>query len=339
MSATGDNGRMTDAVRERYDRFARVEAPGRSALYEAWARGVASDPVIQTVLARIPATRRQPPLVFAVTRMLGAPRADYAQWRAFVRAHEDEVVAECTARSLQTNEPLRLAPLLPVLTEIDGPIALLELGAAAGLCLYPDRYSYRFVDTMGMLRASVDPVDGPSAVVLTSEVRGRMPAVRMPEVVWRAGIDLAPLDAREPRDRAWLQGLVWPGETGREGRIIAASDIVAADPPLMIRGDAAEQVAEVAASAPQDATLVITTPGVLVHIPRPARRELIERVRALPARWITIDAPDLHEAWRPAVDAGTWHGSVVALDGRVRAAADPLGRWWEWRTPVRSAGA
>lgn len=335
----GDNGRMTDAVRERYDRFARDEAPGRSTLYEGWARGVASDRDVQAALARIPETRRQPPLVFAVTRMLGAPLAGYAQWRAFLLAHEDDVVAECAARSIQTNEPLRLAPLLPVLSEIDGPIALLELGASAGLCLYPDRYSYRFVDRAGEVRSVVDPTDGPSPVVLTSHVHGDVPPVRMPEVVWRAGIDLAPLDARDARDRAWLQGLVWPGETGREERITAALDIVAADPPLLVRGDAGEQVADVAVSAPRDATLVITTPGVLAHVPRAARQRLIERVRALPARWITIDAPDLHDAWHPPVDAGAWRGFVVALDGRVRAAADPLGRWWEWRAPETATGA
>ena len=322
---------MTDAVRERYERFARDEAPGRSDLYTEWARGAASDPEVRAILARIPENRRQPPLVFAVTRMLGAPLDGYPVWRAFVRANADAVVAECAARSVQTNEPLRLAPLLPVLSEIDGPIALLELGASAGLCLYPDRYSYRFVDEDGLLRASLDPSGGVSSVVLTSEVRGAvMPALRMPEVVWRAGIDLAPLDAGDPRDRAWLQGLVWPGETGREERIAAALDIAASDPPSIVKGDAS-QVAAVAASAPPDATLVITTPGVLAHIPRAQRLALIDRVRGLPARWITIDAPALHEAWTPPVDASTWPGFVVALDGDVRAAADPLGGWWEWR--------
>ncbi|WP_404475341.1 DUF2332 family protein [Microbacterium aerolatum] len=322
---------MTDAVRERYDRFATEEAPGRSAVYEDWARGVASDPAVQAVLARIPDTRRQPPLVFAVTRMLGAPLAGFAQWRAFVLAHADAVVEECSRRRVQTNEPLRLAPLLPVLSEIDGPIALLEIGASGGLCLYPDRYSYRFVEDDGMPRTRLDPEGGVSTVVLTSRVRGAMPQVRMPEIVWRAGIDLDPLDARDPRDRAWLQGLVWPGETGREERIAAALDIVAADPPMMVRGDAVEKVAGVAASAPRDATLVITTPGVLAHIPRAARAALIDAVRALPARWITIDAPGLHDAWQPPMDAATWSGFVVAFDGQVRAAADPLGRWWEWR--------
>ncbi|MGO1801606.1 MAG: DUF2332 family protein [Microbacteriaceae bacterium] len=326
---------MTDAVRERYERFARDEAPGRSALYEDWARGAAGAPDVRRVLARIPEPHRQPPLVFAVTRMLGAPLTAFANWRRFVLENADAVVEECAARSIQTNEPLRLAPLLPVLSEIDGPIALLELGASAGLCLYPDRYSYRFVDADGTPRAALDPVGGPSPVVLTSRVHGRMPELRMPEIVWRAGIDLAPLDARDRSDRSWLRTLVWPGETGREERITAALDIAAADPPLMVPGDAAGEVAALAASAPSDATLVISTPGVLAHIPRTARQALIERVRALPARWITIDAPRLHDAWHPPVDAGAWPGFVVALDGDVRAAADPLGGWWEWRAPAR----
>ncbi|MGM7679574.1 DUF2332 family protein [Microbacterium sp. A94] len=322
---------MTDAVRERYDRFARDEAPGRSALYEQWAAGVAGDAEVQAVLARIPETHRQPPLVFAVTRMLGVKLDGFDQWREFLLTHADEVVAECAARRVQTNEPLRLAPLLPVLSEIAGPIALLEIGASAGLCLYPDRYSYRFLDAAGHVQAALDPADGASEVILTSQVRGRMPAMRMPQIVWRAGIDLVPLDAREERDRAWLQALVWPGETGRQERIVAALDIVAADPPLLVAGDAVDEVAALAASAPAEATLVITTPGVLVHIPRQARQALIAQLQQLPARWITIDAPALHDAWNPAVDADDWPGFVVALDGQVRGAADPLGRWWEWR--------
>lgn len=323
---------MTDAVQQRYSRFAEHEAPGRSELYAEWASGVAADAGIRAVLARIPENRRQPPLVFAVTRMLGAELSDYAAWRAFVLAHSDEIVAECAARRLQTNEPLRLAPLLPVLSEIAGPLALLEIGASAGLCLYPDRYSYRFTDAEGDVRLALDPADGPSQVVLRSRVDGDLPAMRLPEVVWRVGVDLAPLDARDERDRRWLQGLVWPGERGREERVAAALDIAAQDPPHLVAGDALEQVEALAAEAPHDATLVITTPGVLVHIPREAREALVDRVRSLPARWVTIDPPALLDVWEPAVDADTWPGFVVALDGRVRASADPLGRSWEWRT-------
>ncbi|NJI60997.1 DUF2332 domain-containing protein [Microbacterium oxydans] len=322
---------MTDAVQERYARFARDEAPGRSALYAEWAAGVAGDEEVRRVLLRIPETRRQPPLVFAVTRLLGVPLESYARWRAFVLRNADEVVVECERRTLQTNEPLRLAALLPVLSEIEGPIALLEIGASAGLCLYPDRYSYRFTGEDGELRAALDPVDGVSTVVLESRVAGPLPALRMPEVVWRAGIDLAPLDAADERDRRWLRGLVWPGESGREGRIEAALDIAAGAPPLLVEGDASAHLDALASAAPPQATLVITTPGVLVHIPREARTALIARISRTDARWITIDPPAVTDAWEPPVDADRWPGFVVALDGRVRAAADPLGRWWEWR--------
>lgn len=325
---------MTDAVQQRYERFARDEAPGRSALYQEWAARIAADPELQRIIARVPENRRQPPLVFAVTRMLGARLDGYPSWRRFVQDHADAVVAECTARQLQTNEPLRLAALLPVLSEIEGPVALLEIGASAGLCLYPDRYSYRFLGEGGEVRVALDPASGPSDVMLRSRVTGPLPRMRMPDVVWRAGIDLAPLDARDERDRLWLQSLVWPGETGREERITAALDIAASDPPLLLAGDGRERIGELVAAAPADATLVITTPGVLVHIPRAERDALIASISALPARWITIDPPGLLDVWEPAVDAAGWPGFVVALDARVRAAADPLGGWWEWRAPL-----
>lgn len=327
---------MTDPVQLRYRRFADEEAPGRSDLYVDWAAGVADDPEVQRLLARIPESRRQPPLVFAVTRMLGVGLVGYDGWRQFVVARADEIVAECADRRLQTNEPLRLAPLLPVLSEIDGPIALLEVGASAGLCLYPDRYSYRVVGADGRLRVALDPAGGPSTVVLESRVDGDVPAMRIPDIAWRAGIDLAPLDARDDRDRRWLQGLVWPGEEGREQRVTAALDIAASDPPRLVAGDALDRIDALAAEAPRGTTLVITTPGVLVHIPRAARTALVERIRDLPARWVTIDPPALLDVWRPPVVADEWPGFVVALDGEVRAAADPLGRRWEWRAGIRA---
>lgn len=328
-----DNGGVTrsnDEVAERFDRFAREEAPGRSDLYAQWAAGVAADPVLQAVLARIPARHRQPPLVFAVTRMLGSGEPGFTAWRAWVLAHADAVVAECSARSLQTNEPLRCAALLPSLSRVPGPIALLEVGASAGLCLYPDRYSYRYTGAAGTLE--LDPPSGPSPVLLECAVRGeRMPEVALPEIVWRAGIDLQPLDPAAADTAAWLEGLVWPGETGRAQRVRAALAIAAADPPMLVAGDGVEILAEVAASAPAGATLVVQTPGVLAHIPWAGRERVIEAARAA-GRWLTIDAPGLHNGWDRPIDPEAWPGGfAVALDGRVDAAADPLGGWWSFR--------
>ena len=327
--------RMDDVsrVRERFARFADEEARGRSDVYEEWARGVADDEEIAAIFARIPAQHRQPPLVFAVTRLVGADVSDYASWAAFVRAEHAAIVAECTDRTLQTNEPLRCAVLLPALSRIDGPVALLELGASGGLCLFPDRYSYRYSGPSG--EAALDPEDGASPVVLESESRGAgLPPLRVPEVVWRAGIDLQPRDPRDPEDRAWLTGLVWPGETGRTERIDAAVGIAAAEPPLLVRGDVADLalVGEVAACAPADATLVVTTPGVLPYLPRAERETLIAGIRELDARWITLDQPSLHAAWTTSIDPAAWPGGfALALDGDVLAAADPLGSWLSWR--------
>jgi hypothetical protein len=319
-------------VAARYGRFARDEAPGRSDLYAEWAAGVAADATSSTgavtgILGRIPATHRQPPLVFAVTRLLGAPEGPYRDWAAWLVVHADAVVAGCSARSLQTNEPLRCAALLPALSGIEGPIALLEVGASAGLCLYPDRYSYRYRGG-----PDLDPADGASAVVLESAMHGG-PPLRMPDVVWRAGIDLEPLDAADADDRRFLTSLVWPGEEGRAARIEAALDLAAADPPLLVRGDATapDALATLAARAPAGATRVVTTPGVLPHIPRAGRERLREAIAGLDAAWISIDPPDLPLPGVPAVDAARWGGFVLRRDGVALAAVDPLGAFVEWR--------
>ncbi|MFG6475028.1 DUF2332 family protein [Microbacterium sp. P06] len=314
-------------IAARYQHFAEVEAPGRSDLYAQWAAGVAADPETRSILARIPDTHRQPPLVFAVTRFLGAPEGDYPAWARWLSANAETAVAECGARSIQTNEPLRCAALLPALSLIDGPIALLEVGASAGICLYPDRYSYRYATRDGVV--AIDPSDGVSPVVLESALDGD-PLVRLPEVVWRAGIDLHPRDARDPDDRRWITGLAWPGEGGRADRMAAALDVVAADPPLLVSGDAADLLPAVAALAPPDATLVVTTPGVLAHVPRRSRRALIDAARAA-GRWITIDAPALHDGWSSVPKP--WPGRfALALDGDIVASVDPLGATVEWRS-------
>ncbi|MEV7694829.1 DUF2332 domain-containing protein [Microbacterium sp. NPDC089189] len=323
---------MIEAVVARYARFAADEAPGRSALYASWAMTVCERPAVAEVLARIPDTHRQPPLVFAVTRLLGAPEEPGEAWGEWVLAHADPVVAESARRSIQTNEPLRCAALLPALSLIDGPVALLEVGASAGLCLYPDRYSYRYTTDDGT-EIRLDPADGPSGVVLDARWSGPVPALRIPEVVWRGGIDLEPLDAGRTDDRAWLTGLVWPGETGRGERIERALDIAAADPPILVRGDASTPgiLADLAARAPQDATLVVTTPGVLAHVPRARRAAVIDQARQA-GRWITLDAPALHDGWAGPGPAERWPAGrfALALDGRIIAAVDPLGASVEW---------
>lgn len=334
-----------DQVAERYERFALIEAPGRSALYAEWASGVATDASACDVIGRLPADRRQPPLVFALARLRGAPEVGgYAAFADWLVQHGAELAADASVRSLQTNEPQRCAVLLPALAAIEGPIALIELGASAGLCLLPDRYSYRYG---GAGSAALDPTDGPSSVVLTCELRGdrrpdlrmpelRTPELRMPEIVWRAGLDLRPLDPSDSDDRRFATALVWPGETGRAARIEAALDLAAAEHLRIDAGDATdpEALRRLADSAPPDAKVVVTTPGLLPHVPRAGRERLFDALAELRSdgvHWISLDPPALHQRWTTPVDATGWPGFVLSHDERILAAADPLGAWLEWR--------
>ncbi len=325
------------ATAARYERFAVHEAPGRSELYRSWATRIATEPELTAIIADIPAAHRQPPLVFAVMRVLGAPEQNDDPWSSWVSGHASLLVTECAARRVQTNEPLRCAALMPALAGIRAPIALVEIGASAGLCLYPDRYSYEYLTDDGSA-VRLDPTGGPSSVLLTSRWRGPVaPPTRLPEVVWRAGVDLAPLDPAAAHTRSWLTGLVWPGETGRAERVNRALDVAAADPPLLVQADAAsDAVSDLAAMAPTGTVVVVSTPGLLVYLPRAARTAVISRARNA-GRWLTLDEPGVHGDWSgeaPRVAAGEF---LVGLDGAVVATADPLGRFVEWRDRAASA--
>lgn len=265
-----------------YHRFAEIEAPGRSALFEEWATGVADDAGLLELLGELPRPKRQPNLLFACARLVGCPLGPYVDWRGWLIAHWPEVRSEMLVRATQTNEPRRCAVLLPLLAQVDGPIALLEVGASAGLCLYPDRYSYSYDGRR------VDPESGPSTVLLDCVTTGDPPIpTRLPQIAWRAGLDLNPLDVNDPDDMTWLETLIWPEQHERLARIRAAMEIVRADPPTIRRGDAIDDLPALVAEAPSDVALVIVSSAAIVYqMPEP-RARFIDYVRSLNATWIS----------------------------------------------------
>ena len=131
-------------TRERYLAFAEVEAAGSSATYERLALAVADSPAVLDLLDELPPLKRQPNLVFAAARILGAPMSDPQGFGVFVEANWDEVAAIIRTRATQTNEAARTGTILPVIAAIEGPVALIEVGCSAGLCLYPDRYAISY---------------------------------------------------------------------------------------------------------------------------------------------------------------------------------------------------
>ncbi len=125
-------------------RRAAIELAGTSELQVAWANGIADDADVVALIDRLPVEHRQPSLLFSVARWLGAPADAWPAFRSWLVEEWLRVEAAARVRRTQTNEVGRCAPLLAALDRIPGPIALLELGASAGLCLGVDAYAYRF---------------------------------------------------------------------------------------------------------------------------------------------------------------------------------------------------
>ena len=269
---------------ENYRAFGR-EASGRSPAYESLAASVAGDEGILAFLAALPRPKRQPNLLFAAARYLldGPPSLDAL--RTLVRQNGTGLSRVMLARRTQTNEPARCATLLPALAGLPEPLALIEVGASAGLTLLFDRYSY---DYDGHRVAGSDP-DAPT---LRCAVRGPVPLpVRVPAISWRAGLDLNPLDVTRDDDVRWLSCLVWPGESDREARLAAAVAAARRDPPPVYRGDLLTDLPALAARAPAEATLVIFHSAVLAYVAREDRERFAQAVRGLAAVWLSNEAP------------------------------------------------
>lgn len=311
----------------RYRAFAEVEARGMSATYEAWAAGVATDAALIELIEELPVAKRQPNLVFSAARFQGCPLGPYAVFREWLHRHWIEVRATVLDHATQTNEAGRCALHLPVLARIPGPLALLEVGASAGLCLYPDRYGYRYDG-----REPLEPSDGPSPVLLDCETTGGVPIPsELPDVVWRAGIDLNPLDVRRADDLAWLDALIWPEHDDRRARLRAAASLVAADPPRLVEGDLVEQLGRVAAEAPAGATLVVLHTAVIAYLGEEAKRRFVAEVANLDAHWLSVEGRGVVPGIAAREDVHNASSDfVLALDGEQLAWVQPHGRAIRW---------
>jgi len=296
-------------IADLYADFASHEARGVSPAYERLALAVSRDRGLRDLIETLPPAKRQPNLLFGVVRLLGGPVEDPVAFHDYTVTNWPAIEVELRSRATQTNEAGRCAVLLPVLAALPQPLALLEVGASAGLCLYPDRYAYRYGD---------DLVGAGSPAIECAATGVPLPA-GVPEVVWRAGLDLNPLRVTDPADLAWLDALIWPEHAHRRARLRAAAAVVAAEPPLLVRGDLVDDLPALAARAPADATLVVFHTSVLYHVPAIRREAFVQVVAGLPGHWIANEAPDVL-VYESLPDApGRALRNVLALDGRPLA--------------------
>ena len=315
------------SIADEYRRFAELQARGHSPMYEALSLGVAGDPFLLGLLAKLPPGKRQPNLLLAAVRLLGGPVGAYQSFREWTRVHWEQVRAVILARSTQTNEAARCATLLPLLAALPQPLALIEVGASAGLCLYPDRYRYRYDDTEPFGHAD-------SPITLPCCTSGPVPVPEdLPTVVQRVGIDLNPLSATDPEDVCWLESLVWPEQQERLDRLRGALSVAYAQPAHMVRGDLNAAVRQVVSDVPAGATPVVFHSAVLAYLSPAARAEFTDTMRSMPGHWISNEAANVLPTVRarlprPApTDRATF---VLALDEHPVALTDPHGEHLDW---------
>lgn len=313
---------------ERYRRMAEYELRGISPSYEALCARIGEDCWLLGMLDTLPPPKRQPNLLLAAVRFLGGPVESWEAFRGFTIDHWAEVAETMHERRTQTNEPGRCSAYLPVLAGIDGPIALLEVGASAGLCLFPDRWSYCYNAAAGSHRVGTGPE-------LICTAMGAVPwPTRAPDIVWRAGLDLNPLDVTAEEDVRWLESLIWPEQTDRFQRLRDAVTIARADPPRIVAGDLLSDLHDLAAEAPAEATLVVQHSAVLAYVPVESRAVFAQAVAALsatrPTAWLSNEAPGVVRGTEQPV--GGPSRFVLARDGAALARCGPHGQSLDWLT-------
>ena len=152
-----------------FRRFADVEAKDlASPLYEEFARGVVNDGDLLEISLHTKVHQPAPNMLFAAAQYLlltgvehrlsahypimsgqkPSHQSAFADFRDFCLRHKDAVVELISTRRTQTNVVRRCTCLLPafsLVSEESGlPLALIDVGASAGLNLNFDRYYYTY---------------------------------------------------------------------------------------------------------------------------------------------------------------------------------------------------
>jgi hypothetical protein len=283
---------------------------GYSPLYERISAGVAGDAELLGWVQAAPPAAHIPPALLAAVHyvVLGEPDHPLAHIYAgrseadpapiflrLCRDRKDEVMALLATRHIQTNDCGRSALIGPGLTwlasRLQGPLALVDVGASAGLNLLCERYRIDYGAT-----GATGPSDSP--VRIACRIAGGNPPIAgtLPPLVSRIGIDRSPIDLTDPDDARWLLACVWP-DTGRLERTDASIRLAQGDLPRVIAGDANEVLPAVLGDLPSGANAVITTTWVFAYFSPEDRVRFVKLLEA--------ESHSRTLAWLSAEGAGT----------------------------------
>ena len=339
-------------LRAAFDRFARVEAPGlASPMYEELSYGVSTDNDVLDIAAHTRLHQPPPNMLFAAVQYLllsgvdhslaayypiisGGPRPPapaYPQFREFCLKHRDRIVELISTRLTQTNVVRRCTCLLPafsmVCRETTSPLALIDLGASAGLNLNFDRYAYSYKrDGREILRWGLDGAQ----IRLEAELRGNGELSPIPSgipVASRDGIDLDPVDIANPDQLLWLRALIWPEHVERHQQLIHAATEFKDSDIRMHAGDATRVLPALIESIPPEHALVVYSTIALYQFPPESRQRITDALAAASAE---------RPVWQIALEGNDPELSITryrngAGETEKLANASPHGWWIEWQ--------
>jgi hypothetical protein len=247
----------------------------------------------------------------------------------FCEERAETLAATLATRRTQTNETGRCAGLLPAFAAVadEGPLALIEIGASAGLNLLWDHYAY---DYGGRIAGAPG-----SRLSIACELRGpHVPPLDPPPVSWRVGVDLSPVDASDPADARWLHACVWPDQPARHARLETALAIARDHAVEVRRADALAALPALLAEAPPDALACVFHTAALPYFKAGQIDVLATLLEAVErdVAWIGGEASGILVEDRRADGAPPHFALTAGRPGALvqRARMGHHGGWLEW---------
>ena len=210
--------------------FASHDAPAYAALASSFAAqlepGLPESPLIVLAALRRAALQGRATDPFT---------ADVAAVRVDARRLADEINAAAAEGLVHYTDPVRLGDILPGMWLAaqwypGRPLRIVDLGTSAGMLLLADSITVRFTRGAWTPEGSLGAIDYPMDV--PAEL------MRMPlDIESAVGIDLRPLDMRDPSDVELLHSFAWPGPAARQERLDLGIRIAQERPPTLVHGD------------------------------------------------------------------------------------------------------
>ena len=213
----------------------------------------------------------------------------------------------------QTNEVGRAGVIWPALMRIAArtglPLRLFELGASAGLTLNLDRFHYR----LGKSESGA----ADAAVRLSPEWSGPDPETAPVRISERRGVDISPLDARDPAVRERLMAFCWADQIERVERLQAALDLAQQHPPELDAADAAGWTEQVVEPQAGHATVVFHTIA-FQYFPAESQRRIADYLHRrgnaassdAPLFWLRFEDEYVGTGIAPTLRLTSWPGGT-----------------------------